>query len=245
MYNDEIKKFNSPIVHLGLLYKNALSESGGKSPTTFMTQISALILDKISIFYPQIATLLQPLKSSLLSSIFHNFSEPIKHSISQDPSLIDPSRYLSFQSYHDRLHVLERQNKELKNQLLILQRDKAQDHARTTIIDNLVKSHRKNAQQNFIRRCFEGFKLNAARKIRTVLVQIQNQDPLHGQKAIQKMLVKKCFMEWKLYRMESKLKRTLKEIAYYQGKYDEMDIALAQARNSLKMMNEEYKKLQN
>jgi hypothetical protein len=41
------------------------------------------------------------------------------------------------------------------------------------------------------------------------------------------MLLKKFFMEWKLYKTESKLKRTNKEIAYYQAKYDDLDIALA------------------
>jgi hypothetical protein len=42
-----------------------------------------------------------------------------------------------------------------------------------------------------------------------------------------KMLIKKCFSEWKIYRMEQKMKRNQKEILYYQGKYEEMDLALA------------------
>ena len=50
-------------------------------------------------------------------------------------------------------------------------------------------------------------------------------------------------MEWKLYKTESKLKRTNKEIAYYQAKYDDLDIALAQTRNTLKLMTEENRKL--
>ena len=50
-------------------------------------------------------------------------------------------------------------------------------------------------------------------------------------------------MEWKLYKTESKLKRTNKEIVYYQAKYDDLDIALAQTRNSLKLMTEENRKL--
>ena len=34
-------------------------------------------------------------------------------------------------------------------------------------------------------------------------------------------------MEWKMFRMEQKMKRSQKEIQYYQGKYEEMDLALA------------------
>jgi hypothetical protein len=41
------------------------------------------------------------------------------------------------------------------------------------------------------------------------------------------MLIKKCYMEWKIFRMDQKMKRSQKEIQYYQGKYEEMDVALA------------------
>lgn len=35
-YNDEVKKFNSPIIHLGLLLKNTITEAG-RNPLTYLT----------------------------------------------------------------------------------------------------------------------------------------------------------------------------------------------------------------
>jgi hypothetical protein len=57
------------------------------------------------------------------------------------------------------------------------------------------------------------------------------------------MLVKKCYMEWKIYRMEHKMKRSQKEIHYYQGKYEEMDVALAQSRNTINQLTKENESL--
>eukprot|EP00347_Sterkiella_histriomuscorum_P004033 403362001 len=249
-YNKDNQKYNSVLIHLGVLLKKAISTAEhnqtamhiSKSqnelvsiPSYFLTTICTQIFDKISLFFPQFSKILVPLKNTLFQSIYYNY-DARKHYKEDEMELektkndLDLTKkdakikvkFLRYETYHDKLYQILKANKDLKRDILRMKKDHEDEQKQRKIIKNFSEKFKKMRTRETLKKVFTSLRFHSNSKYQGLFSQVIS-NAILGQDIRNKTTQRKYLMEWKLYAKESKLRRAKKEIEYYQNKNDDLD----------------------
>ncbi|CDW91812.1 UNKNOWN [Stylonychia lemnae] len=207
-YNRDCNKYNSVLIHLGVLLKKAISQSeqGHQLPCFFLTT---------SIYYQYDAK-----KHFKEDEIELDQNKDVRDLTKKDAKV--KVKYLRYETFHDKLVQAHKENKQLKREMLRMKKDYRDDQCQRLIIKNLVDKLRAQKEKENQRKIFNALRFHSNNKYQGLFANVMA-NSLFGSDIKARTLARKYFVELKLYTLESKLRKARKEIEYYQNKTDDLD----------------------